>query len=190
MSRKATKGTKYTLTSVMEQSSAEGNAPQHAKGYIIQLLQTFFTKTNGFGVPVGSRMEITDISVVQKVDEPEEREGRVVCEVDVREDMLDVHGNIHGGCIAYLIDVCTVLPMIAYSQVAPSGWKGGTSLKIDMAFHSTAALGDRLRVVSRTLSVGSNFGFASCEIWNMTSHNLVASGKHMNMEPSKPKTKL
>lgn len=74
-----------TRTTVMDQSTTAGNASDRAKDYVIRLLQTFYSKTNGFGVNVGSRMEITDISVVQKVEESQVDEGCVICEITVDE---------------------------------------------------------------------------------------------------------
>ncbi len=69
----------------MDQSSTAGNAPDHVKDHIIGLLQTFFSTSNGFGVAIGSRVEVTEISAVKKVGEPQKMEGRVVCEVTVDE---------------------------------------------------------------------------------------------------------
>ncbi len=52
---------------------------------LLGLLQTFFSTSNGFGVAIGSRVEVTEISAVKKVGEPQKMEGRVVCEVTVDE---------------------------------------------------------------------------------------------------------
>ncbi|KAJ7041119.1 hypothetical protein C8F04DRAFT_1031509, partial [Mycena alexandri] len=68
----------------------------------------------GFGDSIISGLVVTEASVQPKAEEPLEEEGRVVCEITVTEDMLNGGGNIHGGCSAFLINVCSTLSLMVY----------------------------------------------------------------------------
>ncbi|KAJ6469021.1 hypothetical protein C8R47DRAFT_1223120 [Mycena vitilis] len=62
---------------------------------------------NGFSGSIMERVLVTHAFVQDKADEPQKKEARIVCEVDVTEDMLNDGGNIHGACSAFLIDMCS-----------------------------------------------------------------------------------
>uniref|UniRef100_A0A0W0GA83 Uncharacterized protein n=1 Tax=Moniliophthora roreri TaxID=221103 RepID=A0A0W0GA83_MONRR len=63
----------------------------------------------GFGHDIISRMVVTEVSVNKKQEEPLKQEGRVVVKMKVEQDM--VHGGlrIHGGCLAFIIDMSVPL---------------------------------------------------------------------------------
>lgn len=164
-----------------------GNASQDTKAYITRMLSTLSTSRKSFAVDIGGRLVVTDISILKKSEEPSKLEGRVVCEITVDEDMINFGGNLHGGCSAYLVDVCTSLPIAALSSASGGQSWGGVSQALDVVFHSPASVGDRLRIVSTTMTLGSRSMTARCEIWNASKHRLVASGVHIKMEPSQPK---
>ncbi|KAJ7839312.1 hypothetical protein B0H13DRAFT_1454238, partial [Mycena leptocephala] len=49
--------------------------------------------------------------------------------------------------------------------------------------HSPATVGETLRIVNTTMTVGARALSARTEIWNATKHRLVASGVHIKMKP-------
>jgi len=59
-----------------------------------------------FGGSVLKRMKIVEITLNRKAEEEKKMEAKVVVELDVTEDMLNGGGYIHGGCSAFLVDVC------------------------------------------------------------------------------------
>ncbi|KAK0491594.1 hypothetical protein IW261DRAFT_1438465 [Armillaria novae-zelandiae] len=94
--------------------------------------------------------------------------------------------TIHGGCSAYLVDICSTLAIIVYTL--SSGRPVNTvSQSINMTYHSPAGLGEELRIVSTTMTIGSKTLIARTEIWSDTTKRLVASGVHSKMEPSQAK---
>jgi len=136
-----------------------------------------------FGEDIVDRMVVKEVSVIQKAEEPLKTEGRVVCEITVDEDMLNGGGNIHGGCSAFLIDVCTSIALMALGM-ANGAFSGSVSQSLNVVYHSPAALGDKLRLVNTTLTLGSRAQSARTEIWNDTHHRLAVSGVHIKMQPS------
>ncbi len=59
--------------------------PPEVKEHVDSILPFFVSGGTGFGDSIGQRIEITEISLVNKVDEPQKLEGVVVCEVTVEE---------------------------------------------------------------------------------------------------------
>jgi len=64
------------------------------------------------------------------------------------------------------------------------------SQALNVVFHSPAAIGDKLRIVNTTITVGGRAMSARCEIWNETHHRQVATGLHIKMLPSQQKAQL
>ncbi|KAJ6468961.1 HotDog domain-containing protein [Mycena vulgaris] len=161
-----------------------GNVAEEMKAALSDLPTTFGTRSFDkpiFGDSIFKRMQVTHASVNNKAEEPLKKEGRVVCELVVTEDMLNGGGNVHGGCSAFLIDMCSTLSLIVFN--------GGPSVSqsLNIVYHSPAGLGEKLRIVNTTMTVGARAMSARTEIWNDTHHRLVASGVHIKMQPSAPK---
>jgi len=173
-------------------SSISGNAQPDVKNTLVAALDPKARFNDGirFAQSVGHRLKITEASVNQKLDEPQKLEVRVVVETTVEEDMLNGGGYLHGACSAYLVDVCSSLPLLALTQVTQGEPLLGVTSTINMVYHSPAVLGDKLRIVNTSMTVGSRAMSARTEIWNGTYHRLVSSGVHLKMHPSLPKSKM
>ncbi|PPQ94831.1 hypothetical protein CVT25_007468 [Psilocybe cyanescens] len=197
-------------------SQVAGNAPEEIKR-VLGDPRTFFASflkpgerpLNGFGKDIMERMTVTELSILQKAEEPEKMEGRAVLEVDVSEDMVNGGGNIHGGCSAFLIDMASSFALTALNLYETGRKHPSVSQSLNVVYHSPAAIGERIRLVNTTLTVGKRtesvrtestpsffnplrirFSLGSDQIWNVTHHRLVASGVHIKMMPSKPKANL
>ncbi|TFK44002.1 hypothetical protein BDQ12DRAFT_731952 [Crucibulum laeve] len=173
-----------------------GNASGDIK-HILGNPGAFFANRTGeefssplFGESIQNRLVVTEISVDKKEAEPKKLEGKVVLEIDVVEDMLNGGGNIHGGCSAFLIDLCSTLCMAALSLTTTGNLNANVSQSLNIVYHSPAGLGDKLRLINTTLTLGARAHSARTEIWNATHHRLVASGVHIKMNPSTPKSNL
>lgn len=145
---------------------------------------------HGFAASVGVRVALDEISIVKKTEEPTKDECRLVCSLDVTEDMLNGAGSMHGACSAFLIDFCSSLVLTAHSVAAYGKPIFRVSQALDVVYHSPAVIGDKLRIVNTTITMGKRASSARTEIWNDTHRRLVASGVHILMQPSPPKSKL
>ncbi|KAJ6542645.1 HotDog domain-containing protein [Mycena capillaripes] len=136
----------------------------------------------GFGDSILRALVVTEASIQKKAEEPLKQEGRVVCEIVVTEEMLNGGGNVHGGCSAFLIDVCSTMCLLAFQAGIHT-----VSQSLNIVYHSPATIGETLRIVNTTMTVGARALSARTEIWNATKHRLVASGVHIKMRPSEAK---
>ncbi|KAF9480193.1 hypothetical protein BDN70DRAFT_877948 [Pholiota conissans] len=174
-------------------STIGGNAPDEIKrllgnprAFWATFLKPGQRPLNSFGKAISDRMKVTELSIISKAEEPNKLEGRAVLELEVWEDMVNNGGNIHGGCSAFLIDMAstfalTVLNVYETGKVHPS-----VSQALNVVYHSPAAIGEKLRLVNTTLTIGKRAESVRTEIWNVTHRRLVASGVHIKMLPSPP----
>jgi len=183
-------------------STVGGNAPLAVKQklgnigpYLDELVEAPLRAMALFGREIGARFEVVEISILPKADGPRKREARVVIELDVAEDMVNSSGNVHGGCSAFLVDICSsiVMTALACTEDLERGGPGkegiNVSQAISMIYHSPAALGERLRIVNTSTTLGRRSRTGRTEIWNATHGRLVASGTHIKMSPSPPPEK-
>ncbi|KAK0447699.1 hypothetical protein EV421DRAFT_1901067 [Armillaria borealis] len=164
-------------------SSIAGNVSDEIKRIVGFPMRIFRMTTDegeptGFGATFTSGMTVSEVSMVPKAEEPTKQEGRVVCKLVVTEDMVNGAMTIHGGCSAYLVDLIPWPPGRPVNTVSQS---------INMMYHSPAGLGEELRIVNTTMTIGSKTLIARTEIWSDTTKRLVASGVHSKMEPSRAK---
>ncbi|KAG1750943.1 HotDog domain-containing protein [Suillus occidentalis] len=185
----------------LDTSQVEGNASPEVKLTLLSALhfmrlshlsRSISDKSfRGFESEFASRLRLTEISILSKTEEPEKLEGRVVAQVTVDKEMLNGAENIHGGCSAMMIDMhmhsCSSMPIYVLGASTSGHGVFGVSQSLNIVYHSPALLGDKLRIVSTTLAVGSRALSSRCEIWNATRHRLVASAVHIKMVPSEPK---
>ncbi|KAJ7073259.1 HotDog domain-containing protein [Mycena belliarum] len=158
-----------------------GNVNDKMKALLSDLTRVFGKRSSdkpAFGDSILARMVVTHASVENKAEEPRKKEGKVICELIVTEDMLNGGGNVHGGCSAFLIDICSTLALINIRNTQT------VSQSLNIVYHSPAGLGDKLRIINTTLTVGARAMSARTEIWNETHQRLVASGVHIKMQPS------
>ncbi|KAF4601438.1 hypothetical protein EYR38_006091 [Pleurotus pulmonarius] len=148
-------------------------------------------KHGGFGTGIADRLVVTDVSIIQNSAEPLRADARVVCELEVTEDMANIAGNMHGGCSIYLVDSCSTLPLSAWLAAQPDRKNdSGVSQSINTVFHAPAPVGTKLRIISTsTMTEGAIFA-SRCQIWDVINHRLIASGVHLKMIASQPKPKL
>ncbi|KAG2343727.1 hypothetical protein BDR05DRAFT_962847 [Suillus weaverae] len=180
----------------IDTSQVEGNASPEVKHTLLGALQLMRLSHvsrstgkpfRGFETEFASRLQLTEASILSKIEEPEKFEGRVVVQVIVDEEMLNIDQNMHGGCSAMMIDICSSMPIYVLGASTSGYGVFGVSQSLNIVYHSPALSGDKLRIVSTTLTVGSRVLSSRCEIWNVTRHRLVASAVHIKMVPSEPK---
>ncbi|VDB99549.1 unnamed protein product [Peniophora sp. CBMAI 1063] len=159
-----------------------GSAPLEAKERVARLFSIILHGNDqGFALPVATRIQVTDIAIEEKKGAPGKTETTLVCELDVREDMVNAGGNLHGGASAFLVDVCSSLALAA------AGKLNSVSQALNVVYHAPAPLDNHLRIMNWTITVGSRVMSTRTEIWDATAGRLVATGIHIKMEPSAAK---
>jgi len=182
-----------TTDDVFDISHIAGNASDDVKR-LIGDPGSFFANRTGegpiFGEAIQRRLRCTEISINKKAEEERKLEARYVVETEVAEDMLNGGGNIHGGCSAFLVDICSSLALFALGIENKGDVQLSVSQSLNIVYHSPAQLGDKLRIVNTTLTLGTRAHSVRTEIWNVTYHRLVVSGTHVKMLASTPKPNL
>jgi len=143
---------------------------------VMELLPFIHPNPERFASSVGARLEFTEVSVAPKREDDQVMEARVVAEIDVVPGMLNMVNTAHGGCIAYLIDLCTSVSPIAldiYYGKDPGPMTVSQSLAIQ--FLGPSKPGDRLRLVSTTVVAGGRVCTLYCEVWAKNRRRLVAT---------------
>ncbi|KAI5993589.1 hypothetical protein EDD15DRAFT_2196576 [Pisolithus albus] len=124
----------------------------------------------GFGVRTGKSLKLVEISILPKGDEPKRQEARVVLEMTVTEDMLNLAGKLHGACITYIVDMCAIVSSLV--DVGGSG-DPGVSQQIDTTFHAPASfcgiphtiVSSRLERKLKWKHRGLNFEGSGGKVW-------------------------
>jgi len=73
----------------------------------------------GGGLPAFLGVETVDIGA-----------GRLICQLPVRDDLLNAFGTLHGGVISALTD--HVLGAVLYSVIASGSWAATTEFKLNL----------------------------------------------------------
>ncbi|KAI0748769.1 hypothetical protein C8Q80DRAFT_1173548 [Daedaleopsis nitida] len=138
-----------------------------------------------FAKSVGSRLELREVSVFERPEDGK-LHAEVVFELDGSYDMSNSARNVHGGCIMFLIDVCSSITLVALSiAMKKEGYY--VSQALTTVFHSPAPPDARLRITNKTTSFGTRTVSARIEVWDLTNRRLVATAVHNQMHPSQPK---
>ncbi|KAF9076904.1 HotDog domain-containing protein [Rhodocollybia butyracea] len=167
-----------------------GNASEEVKDFLKHTVNIFTgQRQKTFASSVLSRLILTEASLKNNAVEPQRKDSFIVYKITVDEDMINGGGNIHGGCSALLIDCCSSAAIIAM-KLAQGAMSMDVSQSMNIIYHAPAAIGEVLRIVNTTMTMGKRITSARTEIWSETHHRLVASGTHIKMEPSAPTTKL
>ncbi|KAJ3818276.1 HotDog domain-containing protein [Lentinula raphanica] len=168
-----------------------GNGSDKVKAVLKDVPKLFLNgRPNIFAASIIKKLVLAQVSIKSNVIEPQRKEGLVVYNVTVEEDMVNGGGTLHGGCSAFLIDL-RVRPGVSMHSMGRSNPTNdhlpSVSQSMSIVYHAPAAVGETLRIVNTTMAVGRRVASARTEIWSETHHRLVASGVHIKMEPSSTK---
>ncbi|KAG9078706.1 hypothetical protein FS749_009230 [Ceratobasidium sp. UAMH 11750] len=161
----------------------KGNAPDDQKQLCVDVLDFYAEMDDHFAYSVGKRLRIEEVSIGETVNG--KSRSSVVCSIAVKGDMLNLLGTLHGGCTAFLVDLCTSIALsISPKELKdPDNWWGKTSVSqaLNVVYHSPARAGSTLKILSETVVAGGRAGTIRCEIWDSTNNILVATGTHTKM---------
>ncbi|KAF8914392.1 hypothetical protein CPB84DRAFT_1759143 [Gymnopilus junonius] len=167
-------------------SGVEGNASTEIKEIPVKWLAFFRNKGKGFAGSISGRLRVTEVSILPNVDDPEFIDGKVVCEIEVTEDMCNARGVLHEGCTFFLLDECSTVAMVVANAHNGFNDSPGVSQTINTFYHRSALPGAKLRIVSTSISSGLDKYVGKCEIRDIGHNHLVASGIQQMMPPSTP----
>ena len=87
--------------------------------------------------------------------------GRLVAEMDTREDLLTPFGNLHGGCLSAMVDHC--LGVVFYPVIPAGSWVATTEFKLNLLRPVSTGV---CVAVTDIVSLGKRSGVARIDITN------------------------
>ncbi|KAF5337992.1 hypothetical protein D9758_014330 [Tetrapyrgos nigripes] len=144
-----------------------------------------------FAGPVMNRVRVDEVWLLPDPEEKERWIAKVVCGMTIEEDMVNGMGNIHGACSTFLIDICSSLAVraLAIGKYKDPNLARVVSQSITTLYHAPARIGEELRIVNTTMTLGTRVTSCRTEIWSKTHHRLISSGIHIKMAPTSSKPK-
>lgn len=97
--------------------------------------------------------------------------GRLVAEMDAREDLLTPFGNLHGGCLSAFVDHC--LGIVFYPVIAKHAWVATTEFKLNLL---RPVSGGVCVATAEIISLSKRSGVARIDITNDTTEVCAAQG--------------
>ncbi|CDO68680.1 hypothetical protein BN946_scf184652.g7 [Trametes cinnabarina] len=176
-----------TPTPVPAQLVIKGDIPAQVQQDIVSFSEYVMSR-GAFARSTGSSLVLKEVELFRR-DKDGKNQARVVYETTVHEEMLNIGGNMHGGCAVYLIDVCSSMALAVLGMATDKPWNF-VSQAITTTFHAPAPAGVKIEIINTTLSFGSRTVSAITEIWDVTNNRLCVTGTHNKMKPSEPKAKL
>ena len=114
--------------------------------------------------------------------------GSATISVEVREEMTNPYGNIHGGMMALVMD-----EVIGWGVVSLDTDNNYTSLNLNVDFLYAIKQGERLRATSNVVRAGKKIIHVECHVYDMqdrllgkASSNLIVTG----MKPAEGEYKV
>lgn len=104
--------------------------------------------------------------------------GRLVAEMDAREDLLTPFGNLHGGCLSAMVDHC--LGVVFYPVMPAGCWVATTEFKVNLV---RPVSGGVCVAVADIISLGKRSGIARIDITNSGMLVCAAQGTITVMPP-------
>ncbi|MGK2868963.1 MAG: PaaI family thioesterase [Mycobacterium sp.] len=87
--------------------------------------------------------------------------GRLVAEMETREELLTPFGNLHGGCLTAMVDHC--LGVVFYPVIQAGSWVATTEFKLNLLRPVSTGV---CVAVADIVSLGKRSGVARIDITN------------------------
>lgn len=97
--------------------------------------------------------------------------GRLVAEMDAREDLRTPFGNLHGGCLSAFVDHC--LGVVFYPLIPRGAWVATTEFKLNLL---KPVSGGTCVAVAQVVSLSKRSGVARIDITNDGAGACAAQG--------------
>lgn len=107
--------------------------------------------------------------------------GKAELSLEVREEMTNPYGNIHGGMMSLVID-----ESIGWAVVSLDTDNFYTSLNLNVDFLYAIKQGDRLRSVAEVIRVGKKIIHVECRVYDMQERLLAKATSNLIVTGMRP----
>lgn len=123
--------------------------------------------------PAGNWMQFT-LEQIEK--------GKAVLSLEVKHDMTNPYGNIHGGMMSLVMDEA-----IGWAVVSLDTHNHYTSLNLNVDFLYAIKEGERLKAISEVIRLGKKIIHVECRVYDMQDRLLAKSTSNLITTSMKPK---
>jgi len=115
--------------------------------------------------PAGNWLQFT----LERIDK-----GNAIISLEVRKEMTNPYGNIHGGMMSMVIDEA-----IGWGVVSLDTENHYTSLTLNVDFLYAVKEGERMRAESKVLRVGKKIINVECHVYDMNNRILARANSNL-----------
>ncbi|GAA5991096.1 hypothetical protein JCM11641_004431 [Rhodosporidiobolus odoratus] len=155
-------------------------------------LERMLNFSGGFGANQVERLVLgkVDLEGVELDGEDDTKPTRgaqavVECLLTVAESCCNQSQNAHGGFLAFLIDHCSSLALLALSGPGERWITSGVSTNLNIFYIGAAPIGTPLRIVTRVLQQGRITALLETRITHAESGQLLCFATHTKQDPQK-----
>ncbi|TNY18149.1 acyl-coenzyme A thioesterase [Rhodotorula diobovata] len=112
----------------------------------------------------------------------------VTCHLTVSESCCNPSGNAHGGFLAWLVDHCSSLVLLALSGPGDKWLTSGVSTQLQLFYVGAAPIGNKLRIVNTVLQHGRVTGLLETRIEDEETGKLLVHATHTKQDPQRRPT--
>lgn len=144
------------------------------QGAVLQYIKEHFEGklVEGSRSPAGNWLQFT-LEHIEK--------GKAEISLEVKKDMTNPYGNIHGGMMALVMD-----EVIGWAVVSLDTDSHYTSLNLNVDFLYAIKQGERLRAVSEVIRAGKKIIHVECKVYDMQERLLGKCSSNLIVTSMKP----
>ncbi|GAA6029914.1 hypothetical protein JCM8097_009167 [Rhodosporidiobolus ruineniae] len=109
----------------------------------------------------------------------------VECFLTVDDTCCNPSSNAHGGFLAWLVDHCSSLSLLALSGPGEKWVTSGVSTHLQLFYIGAAPVGTTLKITSKVLQHGRVTGLLEVRIEDADTEKLVAFATHTKQDPQR-----
>ncbi|KAG0655952.1 hypothetical protein C6P46_000534 [Rhodotorula mucilaginosa] len=110
-------------------------------------------------------------------------QATITCHLEVTPACCNIRGNAHGGFLAWLVDQCSSLSLLALSGPGERWISSGVSTNLNVNYISAAPVGTKLAITTSVLQQGRVTGLLETRIVNEETGKLVCFATHVKQDP-------
>ena len=125
-------------------------------------LPTFEVFNSAFAERVVGKRGKRGIDAYLGIEVTELTAGRLVAQFEVRDELITMMGNMHGGCLSSFVDHC--LGVVMYPVMPDGFWAATTEFKINLL---APVSGGTCRSTAQIISMGRRLAVVTIEVENL-----------------------
>ncbi|GAA5860387.1 hypothetical protein JCM3774_000402 [Rhodotorula dairenensis] len=157
---------------------------RHRSLLVLDMAKQSFAGDIAAQIKLGN-LELSGIELDGEKDTKPTRSAQatITCHLEVTPACCNIRGNAHGGFLAWLVDQCSSLSLLALSGPGERWVSSGVSTNLNVNYISAAPVGTKLAITTSVLQQGRVTGLLETRIVNEETGKLVCFATHVKQDP-------